>query len=143
MVLFGTKAISCCSFCNGSESHDHLFFNCPFTSQVWAQILSLINVSWPTRSWMSWIDHMSTIKGKSIKTLITKLVFITSVYHIWIERNLRKFQNVACPVPVVVSKIYSMVRLKLLSLGDLPNAPQYRLNGILVGNVLQLCSISL
>lgn len=29
LVLFGTKATSCCSFCPSSESHNHLFFQLP------------------------------------------------------------------------------------------------------------------
>jgi hypothetical protein len=82
LVMFGTKSISCCSFCNGSESHNHLFFNCPFTSQVWDQVLGLINVSWSARAWSCWIDHISTIRGRTLKNLITKLVFITSVYQV-------------------------------------------------------------
>lgn len=29
LVIFGIKTSSYCSLCTGSESHDHLFFNCP------------------------------------------------------------------------------------------------------------------
>jgi hypothetical protein len=120
LVLFGTKSISCCSFCSGSESHTHLFFNCPFSTSVWNQILNFVNISWHPRPWSNWIDLMVTIKGKSLKSLIIKLIFTASIYHIWIERNIRKFQNISCPASVVVGKIYSMVRHRLLSLGNLP-----------------------
>jgi hypothetical protein len=92
---------------------------------VWDQVQNLINVSWPTRTWTCWIEHMTTIKGRTLKTLLTKLVFITSVYQVWIERNARKFKHIACPVSIVVSKIYSMVRWKLLSMGDLPHGTHY------------------
>lgn len=120
LVLFGTKSVSRCSFCTGSESHDHLFFSCPFSTQVWNQTLSFLDLKWSPRPWDNWVAHISTIKGKNMKSLITKLAFITTIYHIWIERNARKFQNKVCPVSVIVSKIHSMVRARLLSLERLP-----------------------
>lgn len=123
LVLFGTIPISCCSFCSGAESHDHLFFNCPFTSKVWAQTLAHINVSWSSRSWNDWINLLSTIRGKTLKNLIIKLAFTTSIYQIWLERNARKFQNTSCPIPVVGSKIFSMIKCRLLSLDNLPKGP--------------------
>ena len=124
LVLFGTKIVSSCSFCQGDEDHNHLFFNCPFTSQVWSQVLSYLNFNWAPRSWDNWVNHMTTIKGKTLRTLISKLAFISTVYHIWIERNFCKFQNKACPISVVVSKIYYLVRGRLLSLYKLPQGPQ-------------------
>jgi hypothetical protein len=120
LVLFGTISVSCCSFCSGVESHDHLFFNCPFTSQVWLEVLTHINLNWPSRSWADWIIQISNIRGKTLTTLITKLVFTTTVYQIWLERNTRKFQNTSCTLPSVVSKIHSVVRYRLLSLDKLP-----------------------
>lgn len=130
LVLFGTIPVSCCSFCAGVESHDHLFFNCPFTSQIWSEMLAHINVSWPSRPWVDWITHISNIKGKSLNSLITKLIFATTVYQIWIERNIRKFQNASCTVSVVVAKTHTMVRYRLLSLESLPQGHHY--HGLLI-----------
>lgn len=75
LVLFGTKSISCFSFCSSSESHDHLFFNCSYTSQVWTQILAKANVHWSPRSWTNWIDLLATIKGKSLKVTSNQIDF--------------------------------------------------------------------
>lgn len=119
LALFGLNHSQQCSFCAGSESHDHLFFNCPFSQQVWDTILSKLHVSWPSRDWAAWVSFLSNIKGKSIKAVITKLVFTVAVYHVWIERNMRKFQGQSCSSEVVVHKIYSMVRARLLSLSNL------------------------
>lgn len=46
LVLFGLKPSSQCSLCTGSESHDHLFFNCVFSTQVWNAILARIEERW-------------------------------------------------------------------------------------------------
>lgn len=124
LVLFGTIPVSCCSFCMGMETHDHLFFNCTFTSQVWFEMLAHINVNWPSRSWADWINQISSLRDKTLKNLIIKLIFTATLHQIWLERNNRKFQNAYCPMPTVVNKIHSLVRHRLLSLENLPHGPQ-------------------
>jgi hypothetical protein len=91
---------------------------------VWSQILTQVGVSWHSRTWTNWVMLISSIKGKSLKSLLIKLAFISTVYHIWIERNIRKFQNVSCTVFVVIHKIHSIIKHRLLSLGTLPQGPQ-------------------
>ncbi|KAI8529925.1 hypothetical protein RHMOL_Rhmol11G0013000 [Rhododendron molle] len=92
LVMFGMNLSPQCSFCQESESHDHLFFNCTFSQQVWCTILSKIHVSWHSRSWHEWVTFLSKVKGKAFHAVVTKLVFTTTVYHVWMERNVRKFQ---------------------------------------------------
>lgn len=120
LVLFGIKFTSCCSLCTGSESDDHLFFNCPFSTLVWNSILSKLNVDWPAKTWASWVIFLSSLVGKSLRSTVIKLAFAVYIYHIWIERNVRKSQNVSCSAEVVVHKICFMVRLWFLSLNTLP-----------------------
>lgn len=120
LVSFGLHHTPQCSLCQGSESHDHLFFNCPFTNQVWKAIQLKLHVSWPARNWAEWVTLLTNFKGKTMKNVITKLSFTVAVYHIWIERNVRKFQNHHCSWEVVVHKICTMVRARLLSLPNLP-----------------------
>lgn len=88
LVMFGTKAISCCSFCGGVENRDHLFFNCPYSSLVWTAITAKVFENWSSRSWSDWVALLSTLKGKSLRTIIIKLAFTVTVYNIWMERNL-------------------------------------------------------
>lgn len=87
LVLFGTKSVSNCSFCQGGEDHNHLFFNCSFTSEVWSQVRSFLDISWAPRTWDNWVHHMTTIKGKTLRSLILKLAFTSTIYQVWIERN--------------------------------------------------------
>lgn len=124
LVLFGTKSTSLCSFFTSSESHDHLFFNCPYTSQVWGLVTTKLNANWADRSWANWIDLLSSIRGNTLRSIAIKLALTATVYHIWIERNFWKFQNIACPVPTITHKIYSMIKLRLLSLDKLPQGTQ-------------------
>lgn len=113
-----------CSFCSGSETHDHLCFNCPYTSQVWGLVMAKLNVSWANRSWANWIVLLSSITGRTLRSITIKLAFTTSIYHIWMGNNLRKFQSIACLVAVVTFKICSMIRFRLMSLDKLPQGHQ-------------------
>lgn len=122
LVSFGLHHSPQCSLCQGSETHDHLFFNCPFTKQVWNAIQPKLHVSWPARTWADQVTLLSNFKGKTLKNVITKLSFTVAVYHIWIERNVRKFQNHYCSWEVVVHKICTMVMARLLSLPNLPQS---------------------
>lgn len=87
LVLFGNKTSSHYSLCPGSESHDHLFFNCPFSSQFWALVTAKIIVNWSPRLVANWVTLLSSSKGKSLRSIIFKLAFTASISHIWIERN--------------------------------------------------------
>lgn len=124
LVLFGVKPSSCCSLCNDSESHDHLFFSCPFASQVWASVSTKLNVNWSAPTWSGWISLLSSFKGKSLRVTIIKLAFTVTMYQIWIERNKRKFQSTSCLPHVVFQKICTEVRLRVLSLSKLPQVAQ-------------------
>ncbi|XP_058219469.1 uncharacterized protein LOC131330020 [Rhododendron vialii] len=122
LLLFGLNVSPECSLCQEKESHDHLFFNCPYSQKVWGAIQTKLHVSWSPRSWFDWISFPSGVKGKTLKAVLTKLVFTVAVYHIWIERNVRKFQNLSCTWEAVVHKICSMVRARLLSLHRTPQS---------------------
>lgn len=78
LVLFGIKSISQCSFCLGSESHDHLFFNCSFSTRVWNAMLAKMDTSWSPKSWTAWITHFSSFRGKSLRNVVSKLIFTTT-----------------------------------------------------------------
>lgn len=83
LVLFGIKSSSCCSLCGGSESHDHLFFNCPFSSQIWDSISTKLNVSWAPQSWANWVVLLSSFKGISLRVITIKLAFtVTHISHL-------------------------------------------------------------
>lgn len=123
LVLFGIKNSSCCSFCNEEENHDHLFFNCPFTKEVWDSVSIKSNFTWQPQPLQSLISMLSNHNGKGLRSTLIKLSFTVTLYHIWIERNSRKFQSVQHTIPTVVSKICTEIRYRLMSLSMLPTGP--------------------
>lgn len=82
-----------CVMCHGgTESRDHLFFECQFTALVWESIKSKCGVYSPVvdlANEIRWgIQHC---KGWAT---IFNLSLSASVYHIWRERNGRIFQQI-------------------------------------------------
>ena len=84
-----------CSLCNqGMETHDHLFFNCPYSSFVWQGIQQSLGVVIPTSTWdifFGWAG--STWRRNSPGHIIPRICLGATVYSIWQERNARTFKN--------------------------------------------------
>lgn len=121
LVLFGVKTSSNCSFCPGEETHDHLFFNCPFTRQVWVTVSLKSQFTWQPQSLSTLVTLISTMKGRGLKNILAKLTFIVTLYHIWLERNRRKFQGLHNGLASIVVRICTDIRYRLMSLHKLPH----------------------
>ncbi|XP_019102534.1 PREDICTED: uncharacterized protein LOC109133514 [Camelina sativa] len=90
---WGMSVPTACVLCsNGTETHDHLFFTCPFSSELWGFFAAKLFPSPPTAllassAWILTHSQPHTVKA----TAIVKLLFQTVVYHLWKERNARIF----------------------------------------------------
>ncbi|GAA0183767.1 hypothetical protein LIER_31121 [Lithospermum erythrorhizon] len=83
-----------CVLCGGLESHDHLFFECSYTAQVWRLILQRLGEYRGAMSWAQerlWVE--GTMGGRSFKQRIKQVAFVSAVAVLWEERNLRCFQG--------------------------------------------------
>ena len=80
-----------CVLCHqGMETHDHLFFDCSFSSFVWQGILQRLKISHSAPSWGSLVDWASRSWKKMIPShLIPKMCLGLAIYSIWKERNAR------------------------------------------------------
>ncbi|GJZ37408.1 putative reverse transcriptase domain, reverse transcriptase zinc-binding domain protein [Tanacetum coccineum] len=106
-----------CPLCETQpDSHEHLFFDCPFSQQVWSRVQQVAGLTGAGPSLASIVTHLMPIaKRKSSKSCIGKLVVAAAAYFVWQERNARLFNKVKRSVTDVVDCIISAVRLKLLS----------------------------
>ncbi|KAL2237656.1 UNVERIFIED_CONTAM: hypothetical protein Sindi_0957300 [Sesamum indicum] len=85
-----------CILCNdgATETHDHLFFQCRFSRQCITEIQKIIRFSWPNRDWMTDIIWASRRwRGQHIINMSYRALLASCVYHIWKERNLRRFEQ--------------------------------------------------
>ncbi|KAL2248030.1 UNVERIFIED_CONTAM: hypothetical protein Sindi_2655300 [Sesamum indicum] len=69
-----------CILCNdgATETHDRLFFQCRFSRQDW-----MTDIIWASRRW----------RGQHIINMSYRALLASCVYHIWKERNLRRFEQ--------------------------------------------------
>ncbi|XP_052627262.1 uncharacterized protein LOC128133760 [Lactuca sativa] len=107
-----------CVLCNDqSDSHSHLFFECPFSTFVWKAVIDRVEIKIKSHSWMELIEELQgLLKGKSIQVFIVKIAFAASVYYVWKERNIRLFRKGKNEGMKVVLNIFEDIRLKLIGL---------------------------
>ena len=75
-------------------THGHLFFQCRFSRQCLAEIQKIVQFSWPNRDWKMGITWASRRwRGKHIINMSYRALLASCVYHIWKERNLRRFEQ--------------------------------------------------
>ncbi|GKC85673.1 reverse transcriptase domain, reverse transcriptase zinc-binding domain protein [Tanacetum coccineum] len=106
-----------CPLCNMvPDLHSHLFFECPFSMQVWFQVRGLADMDQIPPRFIDIAAYLIPIsKGKSVVSVISRLLLGAVSFHIWMERNSRLFKKKLSTVPQIVQVISSMVCLKLVS----------------------------
>ncbi|KAL4364369.1 hypothetical protein GQ457_04G037710 [Hibiscus cannabinus] len=119
-----TRCILCV---DGCETRNHLFVECVFSQQVWKSILNLYVMNRCMLDWEGEVSWLYTnLKGKLLLVLICKLVWNSYVYHIWEERNIKKFQNVSrdcnCLVNSIKESISIRVQGRILQVNDVNRA---------------------
>ncbi|XP_058776555.1 uncharacterized protein LOC131650866 [Vicia villosa] len=100
-----------CVLCvNAVESHDHLFFECCFTKNVWAGILNWLGIPHTPLIWrdeLKWL--ISNTKGKGWKHGMLKMALAETLYFVWQYRNRVVFQQKNTSNTIVNNIIYTIV----------------------------------
>ncbi|KAL2246927.1 UNVERIFIED_CONTAM: hypothetical protein Sindi_2545000 [Sesamum indicum] len=111
--------LGCCVLCNEDmvESHNHLFFHCRFSRRCLISIRCIVLFQWPNRDWVSDVEWGARKwRGKHIINISYRCLLGSCVYHIWRERNLRRFEHEERPPSVVDNLIVEDVRQRILSI---------------------------
>ncbi|GJU53272.1 putative RNA-directed DNA polymerase, eukaryota, reverse transcriptase zinc-binding domain protein [Tanacetum coccineum] len=92
---WGSYDMMACPLCNhGMDSHQHLFFQCKFTEDLWNKVKIKMEISNDCRGWEDIVNTFSDMYcGNFINSIIRRLSLATCVYLIWQERNYRLFRN--------------------------------------------------
>ena len=106
-----------CPLCDlQQDSHEHLFFECMFSSQVWSSVKTKAGLHLVSDVWSSIVNGILPFANKrSINSVVARLVLAASVYYVWQERNSRLFKQKKKSKEQVVDLILATARLKLLS----------------------------
>ena len=110
-----------CVLCgSAAETHDHLFFDCSFSSTVWRDITAKTLMTWPPFSWGSLIQWASLHLRcrRDFRQVLARLVLSATVYFLWYERNNRVFHQRRRFRWEIIAEIYDYVRSRLLDLED-------------------------
>ena len=118
MIKWGIELECCCSLCKQvEESRDHLFFECPFSKEIWKQILCLCGLRRTVLDWhyeFKWA--IQKVKGKSMISMVLRVGWNAFIYHIWRERNNRIFRNKEETKEQIMEHIKSVIRHRLAGL---------------------------
>ncbi|GJR96166.1 RNA-directed DNA polymerase, eukaryota, reverse transcriptase zinc-binding domain protein [Tanacetum coccineum] len=106
-----------CALCNKcADSHNHLFFTCEFSNEVWNDLLKLLNVRL-SRQWDHIVSEMKTLpSNKSIWSIVRRLVCSVAVYYIWQERNNRLFKKEKRDKKTIFNIVIKTIRMKLMGI---------------------------
>ncbi|KAG7550876.1 Reverse transcriptase zinc-binding domain [Arabidopsis thaliana x Arabidopsis arenosa] len=123
---WGMNIPATCVLCSTrDESHEHLFFQCSFSSEIWVFLAAkfLPNPPDSLAAASSWILHHSLPMNAKVITIL-KLLLQSVVYHTWKERNLRIFTAVESTTSVTRLAVDRTMRNRLLSFpGSALNSP--------------------
>ena len=108
-----------CALCNVyDEDHNHLFFNCTYSTDVWTVVASKARISWPIRPWeqlWAWtIREFGSMSNP--RHCMAGLVLASTVYGLWAERNHRVHSLVYRSPHKVSEEIIQSIRLKLTTI---------------------------
>ncbi|XP_022026078.1 uncharacterized protein LOC110926659 [Helianthus annuus] len=100
-----------------SDSHNHLFFACPYSKEIWNHMKVLTKWGNIPSQWSDIIIHMCNNRSNnSIWSIVNRLTLGAAVYYVWQERNRRTHEQKSRPVAEIIKLIREAVRLRILGL---------------------------
>ncbi|GKA87243.1 reverse transcriptase zinc-binding domain-containing protein [Tanacetum coccineum] len=107
-----------CSLCNTqSDSHAHLFFECPYSSKVWKLVRHLADMELVPPILYDIVDHLQPMANKkTARSIFGKLILAASSYFVWLWNRINRcVKNVKRTLEELRDVIMVTVHLKLLS----------------------------
>lgn len=126
LMGWGMTVPDTCPLClTNPESHDHLFFQCPFSESLWQYFASRVcRQNMPSLMELI-LDAMALppITTSAHTTTLMKLLLQVIVYALWRERNARIFTTTATPLLALKGVVDRTLRDRLLSFPSLDGIP--------------------
>ncbi|GJU99542.1 reverse transcriptase zinc-binding domain-containing protein [Tanacetum coccineum] len=99
------------------DSHEHLFFKCPYSMKIWNELKKKINVEEVNNDWENILNRVTDMAcNNSMRSVLRRVVLAACVYYIWDERNKRLFGNQKRNHEALMQLIINNIRMKLVSL---------------------------
>ncbi|XP_019258555.1 PREDICTED: uncharacterized protein LOC109236788 [Nicotiana attenuata] len=86
-----------CVLCdtNEEESMEHIWFGCRYAKTIWYTLVNWLNEKHQIGTWDDEIKWLTSRNPSRTCGEILVFLFTAMVYHVWIERNNRRFQGKA------------------------------------------------
>ncbi|KAL0281982.1 UNVERIFIED_CONTAM: hypothetical protein Sangu_2978800, partial [Sesamum angustifolium] len=107
-----------CMLCNDREleTHMHLFFKCRFSRACIAYCRRQVKLLWPHSDWTTCILWASRQwLGKHPVNVAYRQILASLVYHIWQERNNRRFGSIIRDPNTVAHQATNQIKARILS----------------------------
>ncbi|XP_074283565.1 uncharacterized protein LOC141608112 [Silene latifolia] len=123
LISRGLLLINRCVLCQAAaESHDHLFFSCTFSQEVWNALLQWMHLCSRSDNLWTELHWMAQTKGqRHWKNMWRKTCLAVAVYYLWQERNQRIFTGHQHSTAFLLSQIQFTVKHRLLACSSLPS----------------------
>ena len=106
-----------CMLCGElDETCDHVFFACPYSFTIWDKLANRLSGSRTDPDWTITLQFVSENNLQVMDKILLKMVFQTTIYHIWRERNGRKHQAGFRSVDQLIRIIDKAIRNRITSL---------------------------
>ncbi|KAJ9540805.1 hypothetical protein OSB04_027311 [Centaurea solstitialis] len=109
----GSTTLSCALCDECMDSHDHLFFGCTYSREVWRRIKVEFGLFGFPELWTDIMEVLGDNRGPS--KMVHRLALSGTVYHIWRERNRRLFRDVKQLPIVTYRQVRDQIRLYMAS----------------------------
>lgn len=119
LLCWGFQGDVKCVFCRHvTKDRDHLFFSCGFSFQIWKHVIELCCVLNPPISWNDVVSlGFQKWRSKTTKAYLCRLVFGSTIYNIWRNRNTLKHENNPWSQEKVLKQIKWEVRIRFTTKG--------------------------
>lgn len=122
LISWGLSVPANCVLCaNGIESHNHLFFGCPYAVAIWTRYCGRF-IYVPPLDLPAAVNMISQYQGQFSSQVrpIMKLILQAVIYSLWPERNARIFRDVSLPVGPFFKQVDRGLHDRLFSLPPSP-----------------------
>ncbi|XP_019248838.1 PREDICTED: uncharacterized protein LOC109228116 [Nicotiana attenuata] len=89
------------------ETMEHLYFECDYFGHLWATLLKWLGETHTIGSWNAETEWLEKRSSSRVRAQLVRFLYAAVVYHVWVERNQRRFQD---------KKITSQQRIKFIIL---------------------------
>ncbi|XP_060201903.1 uncharacterized protein LOC132630338 [Lycium barbarum] len=100
LAKWGVQVVQSCVLCTTLEveTMENLCFGCRYSRFIWLTLLTWLGITRSIGSWVEEIVWLSKhVNNNRPRASVLGFIVAATIYHIWIERNARRFKAKARP----------------------------------------------